>query len=320
MTQDISDSLRKKISRQLLCLLYSLLLLFLCSPEGMCAGPVKDVPAPDGATMEDAAGDTKRETPDYVEGKTGWYWYKTESEEKEEPETDKPELAVNGHSYEKLWNMYPDDFQEMLDRTMKIAVQSPTEENVVNYLVMQDIARRKSVAFANVVGYVGQKHPQFSNADTHPVITPGRTALAGLKHDEITRTIEESSDEFALLMFTQEGCKFCDVQKSILKFFTSSHDWTVRPIDIDRHPDLASRFGIEQTPAIILIRKDSEDYMPISVGVISLNQLNTRIYRSIKLLRGDVTPEQWHMYDFEKDTGSDPLRFISLGKQKEETQ
>lgn len=302
-----------------MCLLYSVLLLLLCSLEGVCAGPVKDAPAPDGATMEGSADDTvKRETPNYAGGKTGWYWYKTEPEKKEVgPETNRSELAVNDHSYEQLWNMYPDDFQEMLERTMKIAVQSPTEENVVNYLVMQDIARRKSVAFANVVGYVGQKYPRFSNADVHPVITPGRTALAGLKHDEITRAIEESSDEFALLMFTQEGCRFCDVQKSILKFFTSNHDWTVRTIDIDRHPDLASRFGIERTPAIILIHKNSEDYMPIAVGVISLNQLNTRIYRSIKLLRGDVTPEQWHMYNFEKDSGSDPLRFISLGKQKE---
>ena len=44
----------------------------------MCAGPVRDAPAPDGANTEDAAGDTlKRETPNYAEGKTGWYWYKT---------------------------------------------------------------------------------------------------------------------------------------------------------------------------------------------------------------------------------------------------
>ena len=255
-------------------------------------------------------------TPNYDERKKGWYWYEAQPElEKEEPEADKPELAVADRSYEELWSMHPDDFQDMLKKTMKIAVQFPTEENVIKYLVMQDIARRKSTAFANVVGYVGQKYPRFSNADVHPVITPGRTALAELKHGEIKQTIEESSKEFALIMFTQKGCKFCDVQKSILKFFTASYDWTVRLIDIDAHPKLSSRFGIEQTPSIILVHKNSQDYMPVSVGVISLRELNARIYRSIKFLRGEMTPQQWFIYEFEKNAGSDPLKFITLKNQ-----
>jgi len=112
-------------------------------------------------------------------------------------------------------------------------------------------------------------------------------------------------------MFTQEGCGFCDAQKSILNFFTASYDWTVRIVDIDRHPNLSSRFGIEQTPSIIVVHKHSEDYLPISVGVISLRELTARIYRSIKFLRGEMSPEQWFMYDFEKDSGGDPLKYIS---------
>jgi len=204
----------------------------------------------------------------------------------------------------------------MLKKTMKVAVQFPTEENVLKYLVMQDIARRKSTAFASVVGYVGQKYPRFSNEDVHPVIAPGRTALAELKQGEIRQTIEESSNEFALIMFTQKGCRFCDVQKSILKFFTASYDWTVRLIDTDSHPDLSSRFGIEQTPSIILVHKSSKDHMPISVGVISLRELNARVYRSIKFLRGEVTPEQWFIYEFEKNAGSDPLKPVTLTRKE----
>ena len=105
---------------------------------------------------------------------------------------------------------------------------------------------------------------------------------------------------------------FCDVQKSILKFFTTTHSWQVRFIDINRQPGLSARFGVEQTPSIILVQKKSQDYMPISVGVISLRELNARIYRSIKFLRGQMTPEQWFIYEFEKNAGSDPLKFITL--------
>jgi conjugal transfer pilus assembly protein TraF len=296
----------------LLCLSFSLLLLALCDPMHACAGHVTDATALDAASIQAEVG------PNYDDRKRGWYWYEAqpEPENEEEPKTDRPVLSVTDRPYEELWNMHPDEFQDMLKKTMKIAVQFPTEENVLKYLVMQDIARRKSTAFASVVGYVGQKYPRFSNEDVHPVIAPGRTALAELKQGEIKQTIEESSNEFALIMFTQKGCKFCDVQQSILRFFTASYDWTVRLIDTDSHPDVSSRFGIEQTPSIILVHKSSQDHMPISVGVISLRELNARVYRSIKFLRGEVTPEQWFIYEFEKNAGGDPLKPVTLTRKE----
>jgi len=256
----------------------------------------------------------------YQQGKVGWYWYEepVRQPEKEEPlpeeekkEPDSTLVTVAGRTYEELWNMYPDDFQNLMNRTLKLAVQHPTEENVARYLVMQDIARRKSMAFASVVGYVGQKYPQFSNADTHPVISPGRHALARLVHSEITQVIEEASEDFALIMFTRRGCRFCDVQAEILRFFISSFNWKVRTVDIAERPDLALRFGIEQTPTIILVHRGSRDYMPISVGVVSLGEMNERIYRAIRLMRGETSPQQWYLHDFEKSTGNDPLTLIS---------
>ena len=262
----------------------------------------------------------------YQQGKVGWYWYRESGRqpEKEEPlpeeEEEQPDAAimtVAGHTYEELWNMYPDDFQNLMNRTLKVAVQRPTEENVARYLVMQDIARRKSMAFASVVGYVGQKYPQFSNADTHPVISPGRHALARLVHSEVTQVIEEASEDFALIMFTRRGCRFCDVQAGILKFFTSSFNWKVKTVDISERPDLAARFGIEQTPTIILVHRGSQDYMPISIGVVSLGEMNERIYRAIRLMRGETSPQQWYLHDFEKSTGNDPLTLISARKNTE---
>jgi conjugal transfer pilus assembly protein TraF len=283
-----------------------------------CSGEVTaDVSSSSAAIRQTDKGNENKVgglTPNYDQRKRGWYWYETQVElqDEEEPEAERPELT----SYEDMWNMHPDKFQDELKERMKIAVQFPTEENVLTYLVMQDIARRKSAAFANVVGYVGQKYPMFSNADVHPVIPPGRTALSELKQGEVRQAISESSDEFALIMFTQKGCKFCDVQKSILKFFTTSYGWQVRFIDINLQPGLSARFGVEQTPSIILVQKNSQDYMPISVGVISLRELNARVYRSIKFLRGQMTPEQWFIYEFEKNAGSDPLKFLTLTRKE----
>lgn len=313
------------MSRLLLCLFFSLSITVVYAAEcktGACPVHKTDKIINKQSANSQKSSDAKtNEEPVYSQGKVGWYWYETkpkklepEKEKKQKPKSGKipkSELAVDNYSYDQLWNMYPDEFQKLFKRTTKTAVQSPTEKNVINHLLMQDIARRKSMAFASAVGYVGQKYPQFSNADVHPTVVPGRHALAQVQYDEITRTIAGASNEFALIMFTQSGCQFCDTQKAILKFFTNNYNWTVRIIDINEHPGAAAKFGIEQTPTIILIHKGSEDHMPISSGIISAEELKHRVFRTINLMQGKTTPQQWFRYDYEKNTGGDPLTFIS---------
>ncbi|MEA3428591.1 MAG: conjugal transfer protein TraF, partial [Thermodesulfobacteriota bacterium] len=283
----------KAMSRLLLCLFFSLSTAVSCVAEcktGTCfAHEAEETIKERPDDPRKSSGTETIEKPVYSQGKVGWYWYETKPKkpepEKEEKQKQKPgkipksELTVDNYSYDQLWNMYPDEFQKLFKRTTKTAVQSPTEKNVINHLLMQDIARRKSMAFASVVGYVGQKYPQFSNADVHPTVVPGRQALAQVQYDEINRTIAGASNEFALIMFTQSGCRFCDTQQAILKFFTNNYNWTVRIIDINEHQGAAAKFGIEQTPSTILIHKGSQDYMPVSSGIISAKELKHRVFR-----------------------------------------
>ena len=312
--------LRKKISRPLLCLSFSL-------PAFVWSGPVNAsiVNVFDASTGVAESSEAKETISNdepintiYDDGKRGWYWYEIEPEEPEELEEDEDkqpwEFIVDDYSYEELWNMYPVEFQELVKHRMNVAVQSPTEENVEEYLIIQDIARRKSVAFASAVGYVRQMHPELGNSDVHPITSPGRRALVQIKQEEVNETIQESSDEFALIMFTQDNCKFCDAQKSILNFLTMRYAWNVRYVDINENPGISRKFGIEQTPSIILVHRDSQDHLPISVGVQSLPTIAKRIYRSIRFFHGEITMEQWYLHDFKKNTGGDPLKFIESKK------
>ena len=330
MIQNIWGLSIKATLRLLLCLFFSLSTAVTCTAEcktGVCSGyKAEDIINERPADSQESSDIKTNEEPVYNQGKVGWYWYEIkpkkpepEKEEKQKQKSGKipkSELTVDNYSYDQLWNMYPDEFQKLFKKTTKTAVQSPTEKNVINHLLMQDIARRKSMAFASVVGYVGQKYPQFSNADVHPTVVPGRHALAQVQYDEINQAIAGASNEFALIMFTQSGCGFCDTQQAILKFFTNNYNWTVRIIDINEHPGAAAKFGIEQTPSTILIHKGSQDYMPVSSGIISAEELKHRVFRTINLMQGKTTPQQWFRYDYEKNTGGDPLTFISNTESK----
>jgi conjugal transfer pilus assembly protein TraF len=207
--------------------------------------------------------------------------------------------------------MYPDDFQELLNTFMKKAVQRPDEKTVMDYLVMQDIARRKSLAFASVMSYVDQQHQELGTQSVYPITAPGQSAVVAIKVREQEETILSARNDFALIMFTRENCDFCESQKSILEFFINKYGWPVRSMDIDQYPDMAARFDVTMAPTIIVVDKESGKSMPISVGVISMADLAQKLYRSIRFMRGEITPQQWFMHDFEKGKSSDPLKFTS---------
>jgi conjugal transfer pilus assembly protein TraF len=247
----------------------------------------------------------------YEDYKNGWYWYEVIPEKEDQPEDETPKKSsIPEYSYDQLWKMHPDAFQDHSNQVTKIAVQFPTEKNVTEYLKVQDVARRKSVAFAAVVDLIGQKNPQFSTEDVYPLTAPGRVALTSMQSREYDDVIFQAKDEFGLIMFSQIGCEFCDAQKSILTFFENQYRWPVRLVDILDNPNFAAQFGIEQTPSIILVQKNSQDYLPVSSGVISMSNLKKRLYRSIRYMQGKISPEQWALYEFEKQSGHDPLKFV----------
>ena len=249
----------------------------------------------------------------YKERKQGWYWYQKEPAKQKKQNhgfsTRRKLPHLSDYTIKELWNMYPDDFQALLNIFMKKAVQKPTEKNILDYLTMQDIARRKSVAYASVMSYVEQKHPELSNKTVYPITAPGQAAVVKMRTREQDQAILSARNQFALVMFTRQGCDFCRSQKSILAYFVNKYGWPVRMIDIEKHPNMAARFNITMTPTIILVERKSGKYMPISVGVISMSELSLKLYRTIRYLRGEITPQQWFMHDYERGKTNDSLTF-----------
>jgi conjugal transfer pilus assembly protein TraF len=87
--------------------------------------------------------------------------------------------------------------------------------------------------------------------------------------------------------------------------------WPIRKVNINENPAMATKFQVEITPTLILVQRESGDFMPLSSGVISMSDLKSRVYRSIRHMKGGATPEQWFMHEYERDKGGDPLQHIS---------
>ena len=80
----------------------------------------------------------------------------------------------------------------------------------------------------------------------------------------------------------------------------------MKGIDVEENPSVTARFDITTTPALLLIGKGREDYIPVASGVVAMEELERRLYRSIRLLNGQITPQGYSVYDFQKGGGLDP--------------
>jgi conjugal transfer pilus assembly protein TraF len=122
----------------------------------------------------------------YTDSGKGWWWYQKEPDKKDEKEPKKAKMkkvpALSDYSYDEIWNMHPDDFEKFAEGLKRKAVQNPSEENVKDYYEVQEIARKKALAFTNVAQYVWQKYPELTTAKDYPIATPGNLSRVYLIH------------------------------------------------------------------------------------------------------------------------------------------
>lgn len=242
----------------------------------------------------------------YRDHKRGWYWYEKEkiAKEKEEKKNDKAKQHhvpyMKDYTVETLWNMHPDDFQPLLLDFQKKAVMNPTEQNVKEYYEIQDIARRKSLAFANATAYVMQKYPELNVAADYPTAVPGRAALTRMQSSEISDRLSRARDDFGLIYFYSPSCQYCIEQEKIVDMFQKNHGWEIKKVNRDENPALVQMFDVRMVPYLLLIYRHSKDAIPVAAGVTALSEMEERIYRSVRLLTGEITPEEYSTYDFQK--------------------
>jgi len=259
----------------------------------------------------------------YKDSQKGWWWGDRSVEEKQEeqpepqqpepqqqPEQQKPEgpwvpPPLSAYKYDDIWNMHPDDFYELQEAYKKKAVQTPTEDNTRDYYELSEIARKKALAFTNSSQYVWQKYPELTVAKDYPVTTPGNLSRVSSTAGEKQAVLQSNRERYALVYFWRPGCSYCDAQSKILKWFEQQNGWIVKPVNINENPPAAAKVGVEITPTIVLIKKGEKDYFPVSSGVVSADELEDKTYRAVRLLNGEIGPEEYSIHDFQKGGGFD---------------
>lgn len=111
----------------------------------------------------------------------------------------------------------------------------------------------------------------------------------------ISNMLYENREKFALLYFVQPGCVYCQHQLPVMEQFQKETDWYIKTIDIIQNPEVRSKFNINGTPVIVLIKKNAgaSNWQAVSIGYSPLNTLRSDVYNLVRLFNGQGTQRNY---------------------------
>lgn len=286
------------------------------------AGEVGSVGDAGAFALMTAAAAPDREPVPPAGSRQGYWWYEAPAPE----ETADHDLAARPKipPMSELATWTPPRIRKLIEEQRDYAATVLTVEAVSDFWRLQDFARRKARAFAGVTQLAMLQHPELNSKSANPMVGDARSQLTAQK-DTIRRAyLRAHAGEFAIVMFSRTTCGYCRVQWPIVQRFQEEMGWQVTAIDLDRRPGVGERFGVEVTPTTMVIRRASNQRMVIASGVEAYPALAQMAYQAVRLLRGDIRPEQFMTGPGEDDgffdalangpvSASDPRAGVSLG-------
>lgn len=237
----------------------------------------------------------------------GYWWYvappKPADDKADLEEMVKPVIPPMA----ELARWTPPRIRKLIEDQRDYAATVLTVEAVADFWKLQDFARRKARAFAGVTQIAMLQHPELSAKSANPMVGDARDQLLAHKDNVRRSYLRAHGGEFALVMFSRSSCGYCRVQWPIVQRFQDEMGWQVTLLDLDRRPDVAQRFGVNVTPTTMVIRRGSQQRMVIANGVEAYPNLIQTAYQAVRLLSGDIRPEQFLTGAGEEDGFFDAL-------------
>lgn len=236
------------------------------------------------------------------DGPTRGYWFYNECKDEEKDPYEPKPLP----SHAEMMKMHPKQIRELVTERLEYAVYKGTPESVVQYYSVIDVARRKALAFTALTEYVMLKNPELNAKTQNPSTVPARNQSRASRDNEYFSYINQHRNNFALVMLSRETCQFCPIQEATLKQFGAKYQWRYKLVDIDLNPDIAAKFNATTTPMTIIIERDTDNWMPVSVGAESVSEVEAGVYRALRFLRDEITPTQFITDRFREGGFFDP--------------
>ncbi len=238
----------------------------------------------------------------------GWFWRDVdpvvpEAADKEKEEV-RPVLVDPNTLYppmdEYLTNPLAtlEALQKQVEISKARAVLQPKEEHLMNWTKVQDELLKKNALFADNWQRLMWKNPEFDYNQVRPSNPVALKTYSQSYKIDLRDALREIAKEYGLYFVIAESCAYCHAMAPYLKRFAQLYGFTVITVSADGgsvpefpdpmySPEFVEQLGVKTTPAIILAKPSEGVIEPISYGFVSLQELESRIYRLFRLEPGE---------------------------------
>lgn len=213
----------------------------------------------------------------------GWFWYNDPplEEEPQKPEISKEESSPPSAS-QKLAT-----YKKSLEEKLHTALMDPTYENIEAYMTQQKDMTQRSETFAKNWQRVVLTQPHLNHETVYPTAQYARHVQEDVHRKKKEDVIRSLSNRFGLFYFFKGDCAYCTSFSPIVKMFSEKYDWDVLAVSLDgtRHDlfqtlpnnGMAEELGVSALPALIAYAPDTQELIPVSYAMTSLDRLEDNI-------------------------------------------
>jgi conjugal transfer pilus assembly protein TraF len=225
----------------------------------------------------------------YGEHAQGWHWYNDPI-----PNPTQKESQNNQNPVLKM-----DAVKEAIKQSLDQALLNPTPENVRQYMSLQNQWTSQAAKFSRVWQYVLLEHPELDYSLKFPTNQAARDIYIDSQKSKEDAAIHQLATHSGLFYFYRSTCPYCQRFSPILKAFSERYKITVIPITTDgialpEFPNTrvdngqARRFNVTEEPALFTVDPYTHKATPVSYGLLSEDELRTRILDVATHFDGDV--------------------------------
>jgi conjugal transfer pilus assembly protein TraF len=223
----------------------------------------------------------------------GWFWYDDPLPERDEGLAPRPRavptISTPAPSKKPSELVEFEALQRRVEDLRNIAIINPSEQNIRNYLNIQNFVIEKASTFADVAQRVIWATPELDPTVTgRPVNAKALEVFDREQAGARTNAVAQLSQTHALFFFFRSDCPYCHQFAPLLRDFEAKFGLHVVPISVDggglpefRNPrvdnGIARALDVRQVPALFLAEPRGGKITPIGYGVLSESELLERI-------------------------------------------
>ena len=177
-----------------------------------------------------------------------------------------------------LENLSADELSEVIKDSKKIAVAFPTDDNIHNYITLQNHATKKSEDFAIKWQQAILRDSSLDLSASAAKSTFARNATTADKAQKRANFWKKHIDKIGVVVFFNKNeTSVNQAQNKVLFFLNKDYpELAIRTIYKNDHPALVEKHGVEVTPDIFVVYKDKENnpnWYRVKAGLTTKNQI-----------------------------------------------